>query len=153
DRTAGGLRIGNVSRIRLRHPRANLVAPGIQLTGKLMGQLGLFGDQVSALAKVLLQVVEFAPAVLVELDELVIAGANRSTRCSALVGIVRVVPVQCLTRRSGAVLQHALETDTVHPGIVRNPAEVEQSWEEIDTADRRAADRAGLDDPRPFAEQ
>ena len=95
DRAVLRLRVGHVVRVRRRHLRADLLPPrrracrpGSSTTsGFSAARLRLSPTSVD-------EVEQLAAAVLVELDQLEVAGADRAAGPAALVGVVRVVPVQ-----------------------------------------------------------
>lgn len=66
-----------------RHRRANIDAPCDQTIMEFLGFLRMGLGQVLGLANVLVEVVEFQPAVLEELHELPLFGANGANRSGA----------------------------------------------------------------------
>ena len=94
--------------IRLWNLRFNSRAPGAQQPMQFCRLRGLLLDQIDTLTDVVAQVVELQPAVLEELDQLVVAVAHGGAGRAALVAVVRIVPEDrprgrgaCAGQRSG----------------------------------------------------
>src|SRR6185437_13936560 len=85
-------RIGNVVGVGRRHFGANGGSPRRQLGREIGRNLGHLRIEIASLGRVSLYVVEFAPSVLVKLDQLVIALTNGPAGLRPLIGIMRVVP-------------------------------------------------------------
>src|SRR5262245_2615633 len=99
-------------------------------------------SQVPLLARILAQVEKLDAAVLIPLDELPIAVADRAERRPALIPVVRVVPEQ----RGGALefpaLEQGNEADRVAMllRIKRQMGQLEQRGIKVRSDDKRVAD-------------
>ena len=56
----------------------------------------LLSNQVSPLADVVPQIEQLQPAILIKLDQLKISLADRSSRRTALIAVMRIVPVNSI---------------------------------------------------------
>src|SRR5688500_16365990 len=88
---------GIVLRVGRSHLRAHFLAPRVQPSAELFDFLRLRGREVTLLADVLADVVEFDLHVVEELDEFEVARANRAVGHRAaklIVLVVRIMPVE-----------------------------------------------------------
>src|SRR4051794_30250268 len=80
-------------RVRRHHLGTDGLSPVRQSLAEPLRVRGPLRGEVVALADVSLEVVQLRPAVLVELDQLELAQADRAAGPAALVAVVRVMPV------------------------------------------------------------
>ena len=83
-----------VIRVARGHFGAEGFSPAVELLAQLPGFVGLGTRQIMQLGQVVLQVVQLDVVVLVELDQLPVAVANRPAGNAALIAAMRVMPIQ-----------------------------------------------------------
>ena len=114
----GGIIIG----IGGRHLRANPFAPGVQPCLQFRNLLRTGSGEIARLTDVVLEVVKLHAPVFIELDQPEVAGADRAVRGGPAGMVVRIVPVDRVTRQRTALLQKRHEAFAVHdmPGRLRH---------------------------------